>query len=842
MEDPVAVPYSGYSVTHSKAARLPQSGRVAASIASQESSLGATKPSVLPVPLLQQSASEQVQPLPSCLMSICPDEVQWFQRLEKINAAMNDAIARQQLLLHEAWEHFSTTADDANKFGSGRGVSTQTLRVHVYNTHHNQATGNPELDTFSTTDLTDTPPPRWTLRLQGRLVNVNGHSSSVARNTLRMTSFFERIVISRAEETLVWDRSSQAPQRIFEAPCKQICSRLVAQQQAKMIKLNASSTLPSGSGYSPIGGTTDVVRGTATSAQGVSESRTSGGSRLSSPSDESGARKASSALAEDVTLQQKTCALIDAAVSDTIVRQLVDCDGIELSRSGDQEEDVEIVLFPAYRSPHFRFSDELSGFMGTAIGSLSQVIRVIWLRSRALASGRQTSVPNLTELPCDERLQQVLGVTETTYNFYELPTLLAPHLHPVAPITLKHRIRVSGDYVDNESIYDIQVDTLDTLYPISPTLAPWLSEPKDDVAASDKGDLDVEHKRDQNDHGVHDDTITAILSELAASRPNLPQEADGVPGTQLPDTILEVWESLLAAVGRRNLLLQFARNPRATMHTLLTASHVAPNEVSHPFLHENFLKEYELGDLKAEFYSQPWATAAVDVYLENKRRNFDELVGRVLTLSNVERRIGEAQDAAAASDSQRHDSRTSSFPLTSTDIKPTTGSTTRVPVFTQMTRQVPFPSGRYNYPSPQQFGRYMIPNTEYNPYFQSYSAHLHSMHEQQSLPRSSPLGMANFGQPAAVASYNISLTAKPTSAADWGTGTPPSPQVPQTQLRPTLTQQQQSPLYSVPEHAASGSSHQMSQNRQIFLQPLGPPSSSSLIPRVPTLQAKGSPA
>jgi hypothetical protein len=58
----------------------------------------------------------------------------------------------------------------------------------------------------------------------------------------------------------------------------------------------------------------------------------------------------------------------------------------------------------------------------------------------------------------------------------------------------------------------------------------------------------------------------------------------------------EIWSSLLRAVKRRNMLLQFAENPHKFMHHILT----------HPYedTQERFLEMYELADTKNEYYSQ----------------------------------------------------------------------------------------------------------------------------------------------------------------------------------------------------------------------------------------------
>lgn len=85
------------------------------------------------MPLFQQCFSEQLHSLPACvrqsnvgkttahllfclqLTRVCPEEIDWFQRIEAINATMNEALYRQQCVLREAYNHFLSTLQDTHR-------------------------------------------------------------------------------------------------------------------------------------------------------------------------------------------------------------------------------------------------------------------------------------------------------------------------------------------------------------------------------------------------------------------------------------------------------------------------------------------------------------------------------------------------------------------------------------------------------------------------------------------------------------------------------------------------------------------------------------------------------
>lgn len=163
---------------------------------------------------------------------------------------------------------------------------------------------------------------------------------------------------------------------------------------------------------------------------------------------------------------------------------------------------------------------------------------------------------------------------------------------------------------------------------------------------------------------------------------------------------------------------------------------------------------------------------------------------RAVTLSSVERREDAVQDTSAtAQDSRRHESRAGFSSLSSDGAK---APTTRVPVFTQMSRHSPFPSNRYSHAQLQSLGRYVPPQgQQYNAYFHPYGSHLQALpHSYATLRDSSPLTLTHLGQPASSV-YNLSDAQR---AADWQKRAGVSSSIPHLQQnhQPPLPQQPQS--------------------------------------------------
>lgn len=144
--------------------------------------------------------------------------------------------------------------------------------------------------------MTASPPARWVLKIQGRLLGSQSNRTSVPP---KMTSFFEKIVISRRCETVTWDRNSQTPQQLLAVPCTAALVRGLGQQQTKLSKLITPGSI------------------------------------------------------DQSHEQDRALQLIDATASAGVLKGLVDCDGIEYASEGDEEETIQVVFFPAYKIPHF---------------------------------------------------------------------------------------------------------------------------------------------------------------------------------------------------------------------------------------------------------------------------------------------------------------------------------------------------------------------------------------------------------------------------------------------------------------------------------------------------------
>ncbi|XP_053991662.1 uncharacterized protein LOC128883388 isoform X2 [Hylaeus volcanicus] len=597
----------------------------------------------------QEQLNEKSTPFPSCLYSVAPKQVERWRQLDKIEAVLNDAILVQKSLLQKSLSLFDNPLRPSQL--KQEGTNLGTLRLYVYNTFFNQKNTHMELNNFSPCSTADCGLARWVLHIQGTLLNVDRNQLQASGTLLpRMTSFFDRIMITRQTETLIWDRTIQPPQPQCD---------FLQEKSTRPCSQKRTETL-SNKHKTPIVSKECVVNENAT------------GTALND----------SVTRIPDRHSDEELEVLINASISDQVTRCLVDCDGIELNRCGDVEEDILITLFPSSTSRLFCYSSELQAITNFPVGTLCDAVHSIWRRSRI--SLRHCT--NLKTFWCDDQVKAVLKCSENTYDIYQLPQLLEPHLKPVAPIELKHTIKLTGDYIDNENVYDIQVDLSHSL-------------------------LTPEHVSDTSYlKNLSSVTITPAVCENTdktfSKEPQVSSDMNPCTMNVPTDTkMAEIWSSLLNAVKRRNLLLQFAENPHKFMHHILT----------HPYedTQESFLEMYELADTKNEYYSQPWVAHAVQSYLENRKKNFADVINDTVAIQPTTTGYGEG---VRECDKKTEEAFFSFPPSTTNDTgKKKFETTTRVPVFSHVenaNRMNP-----YNYPVvSNQFNRYL---PQFNPFLPS---------------------------------------------------------------------------------------------------------------------------
>jgi hypothetical protein len=158
------------------------------------------------------------------------------------------------------------------------------------------------------------------LHIQGSLLNINRNELQASGILLpRMTSFFDRIMISRKTETLIWDRTIQPHQHCDFGYEK---NTILSSQKKTETSLNKH--------------TTPVSQTCMLNENGTSRTFNQSVTRI-----------------KDTHSDEELEVLVNASISDQVTRFLVDCDGIELSRCGDVEEEIVITLFPSSTSRHF---------------------------------------------------------------------------------------------------------------------------------------------------------------------------------------------------------------------------------------------------------------------------------------------------------------------------------------------------------------------------------------------------------------------------------------------------------------------------------------------------------
>ena len=237
---------------------------------------------------------------------------------------------------------------------------------------------------------------------------------------------------------------------------------------------------------------------------------------------------------------------------------------------------------------------------------------------------------------------------------------------------MKHRIKVTGDYIDNEAIYDIHVDKSQLLCRFEPFS---LSDSVHKHFSSCTEGITRNQSRDE----ISSENKLPPSIELLRTQFN-PEDRDDLweNGSKVRLAIHECWNKVWASITRRNMLLRFAKNPVTTMHLWLTK----PGSDSH----QAFLEEYELADSRNDFYAQPWVKSAVKTYMEKHKKSFEELIKQTLQVSDPQQ-WATTLHHMGANNLERSNVLQSQNNLESEDVQKLLDSNVRIPVFTQVNRQ-----------------------------------------------------------------------------------------------------------------------------------------------------------
>uniref|UniRef100_A0A7N0V8P4 DM2 domain-containing protein n=1 Tax=Kalanchoe fedtschenkoi TaxID=63787 RepID=A0A7N0V8P4_KALFE len=128
-------------------------------------------------------------------------------------------------------------------------------------------------------------------------------------------------------------------------------------------------------------------------------------------------------------------------------------DGFEVKRKGDKEFNAQVKLEMNYSPKKFRLSPPLAALLGMEVDTRARIIAALW----HYVKGRNLQDPNdPTVFNCDPYLQQIFG--EHRMKFTMASQKISPHLAPPSPITLDHRVRLSGSAPAADMCYDVSVD------------------------------------------------------------------------------------------------------------------------------------------------------------------------------------------------------------------------------------------------------------------------------------------------------------------------------------------------------------------------------------------------
>ena len=137
-------------------------------------------------------------------------------------------------------------------------------------------------------------------------------------------------------------------------------------------------------------------------------------------------------------------------------------DGFEISRAGSKEFTAKIFLYVDQKPEQFRVSPLLCQLIGLSNGSKASIFSGVW---QYVKMKKLQCVDDRTAVRLDPGLKTLLSpanINIEVIKIQQLFALIKGHMGPPEPIVLKYNIKLSGDVVDNQDCYDIQVNVQDT--------------------------------------------------------------------------------------------------------------------------------------------------------------------------------------------------------------------------------------------------------------------------------------------------------------------------------------------------------------------------------------------
>lgn len=136
-------------------------------------------------------------------------------------------------------------------------------------------------------------------------------------------------------------------------------------------------------------------------------------------------------------------------------------DGFEVSRAGSTEFTAKIFLYLDDKPERVKLSYALSRVLGVRTDTRSGIFTSMWQYIKKM--GLQC-VDDHTVIRLDNGLKSLLPVAHSNRELLKLQQVMEvvkTHLGPPDPLAIEYRVRLSGDVVDNQDCYDIQVNIED---------------------------------------------------------------------------------------------------------------------------------------------------------------------------------------------------------------------------------------------------------------------------------------------------------------------------------------------------------------------------------------------
>jgi chromatin remodeling complex protein RSC6 len=130
-----------------------------------------------------------------------------------------------------------------------------------------------------------------------------------------------------------------------------------------------------------------------------------------------------------------------------------DMDGFEIKRLGNKESTIKFVLYLASNPAKYRLNDKLANILGITSCSRIQAMTALW---EYVKLNRLQDKENRNVINNDIYLREIFNCEKMQMD--TISSKLKDLVYPADPIVIHHKIRLTGDWKENESVYDIEVD------------------------------------------------------------------------------------------------------------------------------------------------------------------------------------------------------------------------------------------------------------------------------------------------------------------------------------------------------------------------------------------------